>query len=690
MTIQLQLLAAVFVCTLFAVDCNAQNINQHDKAVLEKVDAWAHTPLSLLSSTKASVDASGNITSVKFNRINGDFDSLLELEHLKSIHLFNMKSGWLEKLAKRYPDLERLNFHARGLTDDDLAAVGGFKNLTELFITGGDSDGAACMRQIGELKNLKSLTIPPNWGPNAVELKALKKLPRLNSCTRVYLSKSGERVQSSRDRTYHHFYRLLVDEQKRSVVEASEFLGILNNGRISATISSAELIPYLNGIETANSMSLTIGEHLGENINDLRIPSGLKTISVTGDLSHAYKHFYRSLVDEEKRSAQEASEVLGILSDGRIAITITSAELIPYLNGIETATEMQLIIGEHLGESIDDLRIPSGVKTLSLTGNLSQGFLDSVAQIDSIESLSLRGAKQPSLHKLTGFHALKSLSVRGHHIGHQGLTFLDGFKKLKMVALEDCHISEGGVSFLADLEGLTSLRLLKNKVPGVDLKHISGSKGLEHLDLSGNELQNFDAKPLSNLKNLSYLNLEDIPLHDSDLVHLQNLKSLDQFEWQSDQTTARARFELYANFNWGPEKSLKAEGARMNQDSSRLSISRNVEVSEEFIKAVGALDSLSAMSASRNDEAIKVVQAQPFRELRFFVCKGLNNEAIELLSTNQNVTSLVINGSHLITDEGFQFLERMTWLESLRFRGDGVSDAAKEALKAKLPNCKIN
>ena len=537
---------------------------------------------------------------------------------------------------------------------------------------------------------------------------------RDSSCTRVYFSKSGEHVQSSLDRTYHHFYRLLVDEQKRSVVEASEFLGILNDGRISATVSSAELIPYLNGIETANSMSLTIGEHLGENINDLRIPSGLKTISVTGDLSHAYKHFYRLLVDEEKRSAQEASEVLGILSDGRIAINITSAELIPYLNGIETATEMQLIIGEHFGESIDDLRIPSGVKTLSLTGNLSQGFLDSVAQIDSIESLSLRGAKQPSLHKLTGFHALKSLSVRGHHIGHQGLTFLDGFKKLKMVALEDCHISEGGVSFLADLEGLTSLRLLKNKVPGVDLKHISGSKGLEHLDLSsnaltelnfnfiskfeklthldlsGNQLKNFDAKSLSNLKNLSYLNLEDIPLHDSDLVHLQNLKSLDQFEWQSDQTTARARFELYANFNWGPEKSLKAEGARVNQDSSRLSISRNVEVSEEFIKAVGALDVLSVMSASRNDEAIKVVQAQPFRELRFFVCKGLNNEAIELLSTNQNVTSLVINGSHLITDEGFQFLERMTWLESLRFRGDGVSEAAKEALKAKLPNCKIN
>lgn len=86
---------------------------------------------------------------------------------------------------------------------------------------------------------------------------------------------------------------------------------------------------------------------------------------------------------------------------------------------------------------------------------------------------------------------------------------------------------------------------------------------------------------------------------------------------------------------------------------------------------------------------MKIIGLHPVQKLTFSSCNDLKDDSIEQLSTNENIKFLNIDGSDLVTDEGFRLLEKMTWLEELRFRGAGVSEAAKEALKAKLPNCKV-
>lgn len=554
-----QLLATVLLAILFSLDCKAQNINEHDMAVLKKIGS---TPKSASYLFKlGNLNMNGNVTSVSFQKIEGEIDSLLELGHLKSIRLDEMKSGWLPQIAKRYPSLEGLAFNATLVTADDLASLGELKNLSRLVINGGDFDGAACMRKIGGLTELVSLTIPLGWERFAFELKDLKKLYSLRSEGSDWLSEDNYQKHLDHG-NYQHFYRLLVDEQKRSVVEASEVLGILG-----------------------------------------------------------YKN--------------------------RVTVINMSEQLVPYLNKIDTANILDLKFGELSNDKFDEFEIPSGVKELILSGNVSSNFLEKFTRLGSLERLSLDGLKQPSIHRFSDFNDLK----------------------LDRLTISDCTFRKDGLSWLTKLKGLKRLDLWNNQWAGADFSFISELKALEHFSLSGKK----------------------IPFKDSDLKYLQNLKSLNQLSLRSTQTTAESRFNLYRILKLTPLQWLDSEGARVVSGGKRLLIRGDVEVSDELVSAVAQIESLSKIIVSSNQaDVVKVVSAHPFEVVQLNNCELLSDEAIELLSTKQNIKSLRISGENLVTDEGFQFLERMHWLKEFRYSGTGVSEAAQEALKTKLPNCKIN
>ena len=85
-----QLLATVLLAILFSLDCKAQNINEHDMAVLKKIGSTPKNASYLFK--LGNLNMNGNVTSVSFQKIEGEIDSLLELGHLKSIRLDEMKS----------------------------------------------------------------------------------------------------------------------------------------------------------------------------------------------------------------------------------------------------------------------------------------------------------------------------------------------------------------------------------------------------------------------------------------------------------------------------------------------------------------------------------------------------------------------------------------------------------------------
>ena len=240
-----------------------------------------------------------------------------------------------------------------------------------------------------------------------------------------------------------------------------------------------------------------------------------------------YHHFYRLLVDEQKRSVAEASKVLGILRNVHFVATNISEQLVPYLNKIDAAETLNLGVGELPNDKLVDLQIPSGVKSLTLRGNPSPSFLEKFTKLDSIEHFSFHGIKQPSLHQFGDFNELKTLEIRDHHLGDQGLSLLDGFKKLEQLRISDCTFGKYGLSFLAKLNGLKKLHLRRNQLSDVDLSYISALKELETLTLEG----------------------EQVPLKDSDLTILHNLKRLNQLRWEGTQTTVEGRFGLYKVLN---------------------------------------------------------------------------------------------------------------------------------------------
>ena len=277
---QVQLLVAVLLCFLFSVDCHAQN--DHDAALLKKI---APASSGFRTHRPTNTDENGNITSVSFGGIKGEFDSFLKLEHLESIQLLQMNSGWLEQIAKKYPDLSVLDFDARLLKANELKVLGEFKNLTRLAITGANSDGAECLGKIGEFTKLRSLVIPLKWQQNLHQLKGLPKLRSLRSGTRGWSLNSGETFITPQYKTLNLLYRFLVDEQKRSLTEASEVLGLFSNGHFELPALYDELVPYFNKLENIDEMTLGVGELSKEGLGSLKLPSGLKKLCLSNNRS---------------------------------------------------------------------------------------------------------------------------------------------------------------------------------------------------------------------------------------------------------------------------------------------------------------------------------------------------------------------------------------------------------------------
>ena len=552
---QLQLLAAVLLCTLFAVECPAQN--DHDSALLANIELIAR---QRFHTTLFWNDENGNVTAISCKGIKGDFDALLKLEHLKSITIEEMKSGWLERIAERYPNLKSLDFDASLIELDELNILGEFKNLSRLVITGGNSDCSACLSKVGEITGLQSLVIPPHWERNLHEIKSLTELEFFRMGLRTWAFDSEEFTVKTDHSSIHHLYRLLVELQKRSSKDASEVLGLFKNGRLA---------------------------------------------------------FYQ-------------------LSD----------EMIPYLSKLDNVAELSLNIGGLSKEGLDSLKLPSGLKKLSLSG----------------------------ITKPTGF---------------VGLPATGDMKQLEYLEITNCRVGEDGLSFVGTLKGLKHLDLSDNQLDSLDGLNIDSLRQLEHLDLSDNRLSQFDFSRLAKLKNLANLKLGGVKLSDVDLKELSNVGKLDYLNWRDGQITQKSRFKLYQDLNWSAKKSLSSEGVRLFKKGDKLIINHEVEFSNELLQAISQLKPPSEIFISKNVAAMKIVGLHPFQKLTFSSCNDLKDDSIEQLSTNQNIKSLNIDGSDLVTDKGFRLLEKMTWLEEFRFRGAGVSETAKEVLKEKLPNCKV-
>lgn len=595
---QLQFLAAVLVCFLFPIDCHAQSEQEKERAMLLKINPDKNVGPGYGINARAFID------SVSFTGINGEFDPLLKFKWLVSIQLLKMENGWLERIAKSYPDLSSLDFDASLLKDDELNIVGEFKNLDRLVITGANTDGAACLRKISQLVELRSLTIPLGWEQHLNELSVLTKLESLRIGTRNWSTNAEETFISTSPeyQNFHHLYRFLIDEQKRSVSEAAEITGMLKEGRF--------LLPELND------------------------------------------------------------------------------DLVPYLNELENIDEMTLGIGELSKEGLGIFKLPSGLKKLCLTGNRSLELFDQI-QPNSIEHVKIEGNNSPLVHQIRGIEGLKKFEISHYQIGPEGLSIGEGFEKVEYLDFEMCGISKDCLSFVAGLKNLKHLDLSNNQLTELDGLQFENLRELTYLDLSDNLLSQFDFKQISELNKLVHLDLGEVSIRDADLTHFSNLKNLNKLDWMGGQTTPQSRFKLYRDLDWGIEKLLKSEGVRVVKGGARINISKRAEISDELVQAFGHLNSPSELWVFGNTAAIKIVSVHPFQKLRLISFEELNKESIELLSKNQSIKFLEISNAKNITDEGFKHLEKMTWLEELYIRQSGISEAAKEALKAKLPNCKI-
>lgn len=268
---------------------------------------------------------------------------------------------------------------------------------------------------------------------------------------------------------------------------------------------------------------------------------------------------------------------------------------------------------------------------LILVENLftNQG-LAHLARATRLQLLDLRGCSQidaTGLEQLTPLGELTILKLRGEFLDAACLRLLGSFPKLASLTIEDAPLGDD------DLTGLTAL-------PLEDLT-------LERcFNITDDGLRHFQTLPA-----LRTLALRDVAILGPGLAHLARLPEL---------RTLRLR-----------QTGIRDESLPLLQQLPHLERLDLVQalITDEGLAAIGELHSLVQLDLEANQ---------------------LSDAGVAHLAGLENLRTLGLAGNEGVTDQSFQVLASLPVLASLDLSGTAVTDQGLTALKAALPNCRMN
>ncbi|MCR9020654.1 leucine-rich repeat domain-containing protein, partial [Bacillus paranthracis] len=141
-----------------------------------------------------------------------------------------------------------------------------------------------------------------------------------------------------------------------------------------------------------------------------------------------------------------------------------------------------------------------------------------LAELEHIESLSLRNNKISDLSPLSQMKKIKLLDLNSNYI--KDIKPLFTAKSLRTLTVANNQISNANLAGIEQLKNVKSLSLSNNGLTNIE--HITPMKKLVELDLSKNELENIE--PLSRMSTVQSLNLEENYI--SDITPLSQLTGL--------------------------------------------------------------------------------------------------------------------------------------------------------------------
>ncbi len=138
------------------------------------------------------------------------------------------------------------------------------------------------------------------------------------------------------------------------------------------------------------------------------------------------------------------------------------------------ATVLSVRVNLATDEMLDAAAELSDLRGLRIACNstISDRAWDNLKRLTALESLFLRGIRDPGMQSLCGLNRLRQLSITRTDIGDEGLANLAGLSKLEMLDLSGTNVSDAGLAGLANLSHLRRLDLSGTKVSNAGVRRL--------------------------------------------------------------------------------------------------------------------------------------------------------------------------------------------------------------------------
>jgi hypothetical protein len=331
------------------------------------------------------------------------------------------------------------------------------------------------------------------------------------------------------------------------------------------------------------------------------------------------------------------------------------------------------------------------------------GGLLHLIPLQSLRSLDLRGNHigHEGAKALSSLVNLTSLDLRKNRIGNEGAKVLSSLISLISLNLNANSIRNEGARALSSLVNLTSLDLRKNRIDVDGAKALSSLVNLTSLSLGSNDIGADGAKALSSLVNLSSLNLDANGIGDDGakaLSSLVNLISLDlvlnHIGDEGTETLASLvnLTSLNLDSNDIGHEGAKALSSLVNLTSlslgdSRIGLGSN-HIGDAGAKALSSLVNLTSLNLDANgigDEGAKALSSLVNLTSLDLERNAISDKGVKALATLVNLISLNLRGNRIDVD-GMKALSALVSLTSLDLGGDSIPPAGALAYAGSQAN----
>ena len=277
--------------------------------------------------------------------------------------------------------------------------------------------------------------------------------------------------------------------------------------------------------QLTNLTSLTIPFSDGGHILKLEELKNLKNLQLTIFLDKSERFavinprqpsaFFQLLVDMQGRSSNEACEILGLIKDNAVKITLTD-RMPQYINQLKGVTDLKLDIRSTSQAALSKLEIPFSVESLSLSyGKPSEALLTNIGSSKALSQLDFNSCKFSNFQHLKKMSWLKNLKLHNCIINSDAISFADGFAGLKVLDIDSFESTR--LTVPVNSNTLEQLLLAGSKLEIENFSDIASLKSLRKLELTVkteiSEAALKDITALEHLTDLKLLNVTAAPDH---------------------------------------------------------------------------------------------------------------------------------------------------------------------------------